>query len=124
MVPYYCMKAGVVVPFTSFILAFGYFIVFNLLDLSSTILGLRLGLSEANFLLVFLSSTLGLALTEVILLIKSLFFVGVGGLIILGIATRNPNMKKAILTTIILFGAIFALVSINNFLSIYAVIAT
>jgi hypothetical protein len=117
------MKANTAVSYSSFIIAFAYFVVFNLFDLSSTILALRLGLSESNFALIYLSSFLGLALPYVILLVKSLFFAGVGGLIILGVATRNPGTKKTILLTIILFGVIFALVSVSNFLSIYSVIA-
>jgi hypothetical protein len=115
------MKAGNAVSFTSFVLAFSYFVLFNIFDLSSTILALRLGLSEANFVLVFLSSSLGLALADIILLVKSLFFVGVGSLMILGVATKNLGLKKVVFVTIILFGSVFALVSLSNFISIYSV---
>jgi hypothetical protein len=117
------MKASRAVSHTSFALAFAYFVVFNILDLSSTILALKLGLSEANFVLVYLSSSLGIGITDVIVLVKSVFFVGVGALVILGIATRNQGMKRKILFTIILFGAVFALVLVNNFFTIYSVIS-
>ena len=117
------MKAGTAISFSSFVLAFAYFVVFNLFDLSSTILALKLGLSEANFALVYLSSALSLNLSDVIMLVKSVFFVGTGSLLILGVATKNQNIKKTILMTIILFGAIFALVSVSNFISIYYAIS-
>jgi len=118
------MKATEAVSYSSFALAFAYFVVFNLFDLSSTILALRLGLSEANFVLVYLSSFLGVGIAGVILLVKSIFFVGVGGLLILGVLSKSQKMKKTILAAIILLGAVFALVSLNNFLSIYSVILT
>jgi len=117
------MKTNVVVSYSSFLIAFAYFVLFNLFDLSSTILALKLGLSEANFALVYLSSSLGLNLTDVILLVKSVFFVGIGGMMILGIATRNPNIRKTMLATIIVFSAVFAIVSVNNFISIFSVIS-
>jgi hypothetical protein len=117
------MKASSAVSYSSFALAFAYFAVFNILDLSSTILALKLGLSEANFVLIYLSSTLGIGIADAIMLVKSVFFVGVGALVILGLATRNQDMKRKILLTIVVFGAIFALVSVNNFLTIYSVIA-
>lgn len=116
------MKAAEAVSYSSFALAFAYFVVFNLFDLSSTILALRLGLSEANFVLIYLASSLGVGITDVILLVKSLFFVGVGSLLIVGILSKSQKMKRTILATIIVFGAVFALVSVNNFLSIYSVI--
>jgi hypothetical protein len=117
------MKASEAVSFSWFALSFAYFVLFNLFDLSSTILALRLGLSEGNFILVLLSSELGIGLSTVIVLVKSIFFVGVGSLLILGIMSRNTTMKKAVLATIIFFGIVFAIVSVNNFLSIYSVIA-
>ena len=112
------------VSYGSFALAFAYFVVFNILDLSSTILALRIGLSEANFALVYLSSALGIGIADVVLLVKSIFFVAVGGVLIIGVATKSQSIKKRILLTIILFGAVFAMVSINNFLSIYTAIST
>lgn len=111
------------VPFTSFVLSFAYFVLFNLFDLSSTILALRLGLSEGNFVLLRLSSSLGVGLSEAIVLVKSVFFVGVGGLLILGVASRNQTLKKTILAAIIFFGVVFALVSLSNFVTIYSVIS-
>jgi hypothetical protein len=118
------MKASEAVSYYSVVLAFGYFVILNLFDLSSTIIALRLGLSEANFVLVALSSALGLGIGDVIIFVKSVFFVGVGCTLILGALTKNQNVKKAILLTIILFGAIFAVVSVNNFLTIYSVISS
>lgn len=114
------MKANVAVSYSSFLLAFAYFIMFNIFDLSSTILALKLGLSEANFALVFLSNSLGIDLADVIMLVKSAFFVCVGGLMMLGIASKNQGTKKVVYATILVFSAVFALVSLNNFLSIYS----
>jgi hypothetical protein len=57
------------------------------------------------------------------MLVKSIFFVGTGGLLILGVATINQKIKKTVLMKIILFGAFLALVSVNNFISIYYVIS-
>jgi len=117
------MKGEAAVSFSSFMIVFAHFVAFNIFDLSSTILALKLGLSEANFALNYLSSTFGLALSDVIMLVKSVFFIGVGSLILLGVISKNQSMKKSILVTTILFGAIFALVSVNNFLSIYYLIS-
>ena len=117
------MKSQAAVPYSSLIIAFAYFIMFNLFDLSSTILALRLGLSEANIALLFLSARLGVGLVNAFMLVKSAFFVGVGGLVIFWLATRNQAMRKLILSTIILFVFIFALISVNNFLTIYSVLS-
>jgi hypothetical protein len=118
------MKARLTVSYSSLIIAFAYFIIFNLFDLSSTILVLRLGLSEANFALLLLSSSLGVGLVNAFMLIKSVFFVGVGGLVILGLATRNQGMRRTILLTVIIFGFVFALISVNNFITIYSVLSS
>jgi hypothetical protein len=117
------MKTNAAVSYTSFVLAFAYFVLFNLFDLSSTILALRLGLSEANFALLYLTSSLGLSITDAIVLVKSVFFVGIGGMMILGIATRSTNIRKTILATIIIFCAVFAIVSVSNFISIFTIIS-
>jgi hypothetical protein len=116
------MKASSAVSYTSFLLAFAYFVLFNLFDLSSTILALRVGLTEANSALVYLSSLLGVGIAGVIVLAKSLFFAGAGGLLILGIISRNYKIKRTVLFTLIAFAAVFAIVSVNNFLNIYAVL--
>ncbi len=117
------MKAQVVVSYSSLMIAFAYFIIFNLFDLSSTILALRLGLSEANSALLLFSSSLGVGLVNAFMLIKSVFFVGVGGLVILGLVTRNQGMRRTILLTVIVFGFIFALISVNNFITIFSVLS-
>lgn len=67
---------------------------------------------------------LGVNIADIIMLVKSVFFVGVGGLMILGFVTGNQGIKKAILVTMVLFGAVIALVSLNNFISIYSAIST
>jgi hypothetical protein len=117
------MKAQVAVSYSSLLIAFAYFIIFNLFDLSSTILALRLGLSEANFALLLLSSSLGVGLVNAFMIIKSVFFVGVGGLVSLGLVTRNQGVRKRILMTVIVFGFSFALISVNNFITIYSVLS-
>ncbi|HXQ92867.1 MAG TPA: hypothetical protein VN739_07650 [Nitrososphaerales archaeon] len=117
------MKVEVAVSYSSFLIAFAYFIMFNLFDLSSTFLALRLGLSEANLALLDLSSRLGVGLVNSFILVKSVFFVVVGGLVILGLATRNQGIRKTILLTVIIFSFVFALVSVNNFLTIYSILS-
>ena len=116
------MKASTAVSFSSFLLAFSYFVIFNLFDLSSSILALRIGLSEANFVLVSLSSILGVGLAGVIILVKSIFFAGAGTLLILGVLSKNQRIKRAVLLTIVLFAAVFAFVSVNNFVDIFSVL--
>ncbi len=66
----YTIKADVAVSYSSFAIAFAYFVMFNLFDLSSTILALKLGLSRANFALVYLSSSLGLGIADVAILLN------------------------------------------------------
>jgi len=117
------MKAEAAVSYSSLIIAFAYFVMFNLFDLSSTILALRLGLSEANYALLFVSSRLGVGLVNAFMIVKSLFFLGVGTLVILGLASRNPSTRRTVLLTVIIFGSIFAIISVNNFLSIYFVLS-
>jgi hypothetical protein len=118
------LKASTAVSYSTLALSFAYFVLFNLFDLSSTILALRLGLSEGNFILVYLASRLGIGIADGMMLVKSVFFVGVGGLFLLGVLTRNQAMKKVVLSTMIVFVVIFALVSMSNFITIYSALST
>ena len=41
----------------------------------------------------------------------------------MGVATKNAQIKKTIFSTTLLFSVVFALISINNFVSIFSVIS-
>jgi hypothetical protein len=117
------MKVEDAASYASLVIAFAYFVTFNLFDLSSTILALRLGLSEANTILLLLSSKLGIGVFNTFVLVKSVFFVGVGSLVIIGVGTSNQGLRKTILAAVIVFSFIFAVVSASNFFSIYSVLS-
>ena len=87
-------------------------------DLSSTVLALKLGLSEANHALIFIAQRLGIGLVGALISFKALFFVGAGLLILLGMKTRSPAISRAILAVIVGFAGVLALVSMNNLAAI------
>ena len=105
---------------TWFLVAFSWFAVFNLLDLSSTLLALKMGLSEGNAILLLLASKLDLSLLETVVIVKAVFFIGSALLLILGIHSQNARTRRAILMTFVAFAVLFAIVSTSNFLSIYS----
>ena len=76
------MKANLGMPYSSFMIAFAYFVVFNLFGLSSSVLALTLGLNESNFALIYLSSAVGITLLSAVFFVKLVFFVCMGGLIL------------------------------------------
>jgi hypothetical protein len=92
----------------------GYLALFNVMDMLSTALALRIGLEEGNVLLLGITSALGTSLIVVIGLMKILFISGGAGLAYIGISTGNRQMKNLILGSIIFFVFVFLLVSINN----------
>ncbi len=98
--------------------AFGFFVLFNLFDLSTTIFALKIGLSESNSALVFLASALGFGLIDFLVLIKSIFIFAAGFLVLIAMVTRNQNVKKAVFVSILGFALIYAVVVVSNFLSI------
>jgi len=112
------------IPYVWLMIAFSYFVVFNLFDLSSTILALRLGLSEANQTLLLLSSRLGFGLVNVFLGVKIVFILGMGSMLFMGVRSRNAVTRKMIFLAILGFAIVFATVSVSNFLSIFSVIST
>jgi hypothetical protein len=92
----------------------GYLVFFNVMDMLSTALALRIGLEEGNVLLLNISSFLRTNLLVVIGLIKILFIFGGAGLVFMGIKTNNRRMKNLILGSILAFVLVFLLVSVNN----------
>ncbi|MFI5419493.1 MAG: hypothetical protein ACHQ1H_00850 [Nitrososphaerales archaeon] len=103
-------------------IAFSYFALFNLLDLSSTILALKLGLSEANQTLLLLASRLGLGFVDAFLAVKILLFLSMGSALILGVKSGNASTRKIVFLAIAGFAVLFAAVSLNNFLTIFSLI--
>jgi hypothetical protein len=92
----------------------GYLVLFNVVDMLSTQLALRIGLEEGNVLLLNITSALGTSLIVVIGLMKILFISGGAILAYMGIRSSNRQMKNLILGSIIFFVFVFLLVSVNN----------
>ena len=109
--------------FTWFLVAFGLFVLFNIFDLSSTIVGLKLGLSETNAALLFLSERMNVSVGGVLVLVKSLLFVGGGAILLIGSKTQNSGSRKIMFLSIWGFALLFALVAISNLLTIYTALA-
>jgi hypothetical protein len=105
------------------LIAFSYFTLFNLLDLSSTILALKLGFAEANQTLLWFSSRLGLGFVNIFLAIKILLILSMGCALVLGTSSRNMLTRKMILLAIAGFAILFATVSISNFVTIFSVVS-
>lgn len=97
---------------------FGLFVLFNLLDLSTTITALKIGLSEGNFALIFLANSLGLGLINFLILVKALFILGAGFLVLASLYTRSQNLKREVFAAILGFALLFAVVAGSNLVSI------
>ncbi len=91
-----------------------YLAFFNLMDMLSTALALRIGLEESNSLLLGLTSGLRMNLLTVIGLAKVLFVFGGAGLAYMGVKSNNRGMKNLIFGSILFFVLVFLFVSINN----------
>jgi hypothetical protein len=104
-------------------IAFSYFTIFNLLDLSSTMLALKLGLTEANQTLLWLSAHIGLGFAGAFLVVKILLIISMGSALILGTSTRNAFTRKMIFYAIAVFAALFATVALSNFVTIFSTLA-
>lgn len=88
--------------------------VFNFLDLLTTIYALRIGLEEANALLIGFADYLGLSLLEFLAVIKIVFVLGSAVLVILGVESKNSETRKMVLYGILAFALVFAFACANN----------
>jgi hypothetical protein len=109
-------------PYVCLLIAFSYFAIFNLLDLSSIILALKLGLSEANQTLLWFSSRLGLGFVDTFLTVKILLILSMGCALILGTTSRNILTRRMIFFAIAGFAILFATVSVSNLVTIFSVL--
>lgn len=100
------------------IVAFALFALFNILDMSTTILALRMGLTEGNSVMIFLASRLGFSLVNFLIIIKCLFILGEGFLVLIAVCTRNLSIRKMVFVSIIAFTLLFAIVAGSNILSV------
>ena len=108
-------------------IAFSFFTLFNILDLSSTILALRLGFAEGNSALIFAASTLGISLVDILVVLKSVFIIGMATVVFLGVAPKYRSLnnkigKNTIFLVIVGFAILFGLVCANNFTYILSAI--
>jgi len=103
---------------SSLLLGFSAFALFDILDLSSTIYAVNLGLKEANSILVSLSGLLGVSFVDSFLLLKVLVIFGAGSLLILAIRSSS-QVTKGIATILILsLASLFAFAAVNNLIAI------
>ena len=102
-------------------LLFSFFVLFNLLDLSSTIVALKLGLSEANSFLLLFSSLMGIGITPSLIILKVIFIAGMGSLVLIAIRSNNSRTSRMIFFAEIVLTLVFFVVAFNNFLVISSV---
>jgi hypothetical protein len=103
-------------------LAFSFFALFNFLDLSTTIIALKTGLTESNSLLIALSRLLDQSLINSIIISK-VSLLGCAGIgLFVGIGSRNQTVKKQVFGTLLVLTGLFAFASLNNFYALFAVI--
>lgn len=98
--------------------SFALFALFNILDLSTTILALKMGLTEGNSALIFFASRLDFSLVNFLVIIKCVFILGAGFLVLIAVGTRNLRIEKMVFVWILAFTLIYAIVAGSNFLSL------
>ncbi len=118
------MKPFTLKPLSSYALglAFSFFALFNFLDLSTTIIALKTGLTESNSLLIALSKLLGQNLINSIIFSKVVLLSSAGVGLYVGVASRNQTVKKQVFATLMLLTAMFIFASLNNFYALFVVI--
>ena len=99
-------------------LLFSLFVAFNLLDLSTTIIALRLGMSEANSMLLFFSNLSGIGVIDFFLVIKAVFIAGVGSLVLIAVRSHNSRTTLMVFLAETAFTLVFFLVALSNILVI------
>ncbi len=95
-------------------------VFFTIADLVTTSTALREGLSEANFLLLSISQTLGVGIVSLLTISKVTFIAGEALIFLLGVRSKNQQVKIAAFLFTAAFALTFSLVSLNNLLAIAA----
>jgi Domain of unknown function (DUF5658) len=88
--------------------------IFNIIDFLTTVYALRMGLEEANTLLIGFANTIGLNLLDVLASIKIAFVIGSAALAMLGVRSENKTTRKMVLWGVFAFALVFAFVCLNN----------
>ncbi len=88
--------------------------IFNFIDFLTTVYALRIGLEEANTLLITFANAAGLNLLEVLASIKIVFVIGSAVLVMLGVRSQNKTTRKMVLSGVLAFALVFAFVCVNN----------
>ena len=100
---------------------FSAFVLVNLLDLTTTIVAIRDGLSEMNLALLFLSNLTGAGVISTILALKAIFIAGFGSLVIIGVTSRDQRTCRMILIAEIAMTLVFFAVSYNNIVAVMSI---
>lgn len=97
-----------------FIMLFCMTIIFSVLDLYLTEIGLRVGLSETNLLLLAISRGTGFSVIDALGVAK-LAFIGGGGLAcVIGLGTRDAKVRTWALVLMTLLAILLLVAAANN----------
>jgi len=99
---------------TLFISLFLLTAIFSEIDLFSTSVALRLGLSEANTIMIALGNATGLGILGALGITKIIFLAGAGFAALLGIRTSNTSLRTRALIILAFLTIMLFAVSMNN----------
>ncbi len=89
-------------------------VAFSVTDLLTTASALRDGLTEGNFLILWLSSALNVQLLSALGISKLVFIAGSTLTSIIGVNSRNIQVRRRMLLLMVSLVALLFLVSVNN----------
>jgi hypothetical protein len=89
-------------------------VVFNLTDLLTTAIALRLGFVEGNSLIVSLSHTLDIGVIGTLGLSKMVFIIVTGVIAIIGVRSKSPRVRNNVVILLACATLILLVVSANN----------
>ncbi len=92
----------------------GFFALFNLTDLLSTSIALRIGLEEANLMLLGVASALGVNVIVIMAALKAVFIFAMIVFGLIGIRSKNEKVRNMVFYFILGFILLFIYVSLNN----------
>jgi hypothetical protein len=99
-------------------LMFSCVIILSVVDLLTTSIALKQGLSEGNVMLLGIASLMKLGFFQTIIAIKIAFIFGAGSLVFLGLRSSLQMTRKIILSSMLGFVLMLLFVSLNNLILI------
>jgi hypothetical protein len=89
-------------------------IFFNITDIVTTSIALRLGLTEGNGFVLVLANYLGLSIVGTLAFVKIIFIFGTSTIAIIGMLSKNPRTRNNVLILMACAAMALLIVSANN----------